>query len=554
MPDNAVNGANGKPMRLLRLPLPGQLERMAFHPATDRATQVARLTARQARSGSGAPGSWSRFLAAHARWIVVFTLAVVGGAATLAHAQTALYTSEAVVEVGFPAAEAGALQAPDMATEKSIVSSGVVLATASRYLNVPQAQLLKGVSASVPASTFLLQIFYSDPNPFVAQERAQAVARAYVSYRSQKPARPRRGTRVSPLAAAAPSATLITPATLPGSPSSPNYLVDIGAALIVGLALGIGTAGLRDHLDDRVRGPLDVQAQAGTPVLALLPSFRSARHDPASRLVMVGSPDSVVAEAYRGLRTRLVQAAAARGVKTLLVTSPGWEDKGAVAANLAVALAQSGRDTILVCADLRWGRVHELFGLTNQGGLTSLLDRRTSPLSVLRATGIPGLRLLPAGLLPPDPAASLQRPASRTVLGEFRRQADFVIIDAPPLLASPDTGPLADLAEMILLVLDARSSARAQVRAAMRELEGVRPKLVGSVLANVGRRRRLPMWRKPKSAANEHRPDAQSQGLAGTGGLESAASRGNEKGSDQSAGLGAALVPQSSEATREEER
>ena len=132
-----------------------------------------------------------------------------------------------------------------------------------------------------------------------------------------------------------PSAVLITPASMPTSPASPDDLIDIGAALIVGLALGIGTAGLRDYLDDRLRGPLDLEAQAAAPVLALIPAFRPARRDPGGRLVIVASPDSLVAEAYRGLRTRLVQVAAARDAKTVLVTSPGWEDKGTIAANLA---------------------------------------------------------------------------------------------------------------------------------------------------------------------------------------------------------------------------
>jgi hypothetical protein len=95
----------------------------------------------------------------------------------------------------------------------------------------------------------------------------------------------------------------------------------------------------------------------------------------------------------------------------------------------------------------------------------------------------------------PQRASALQQPAWRTVLGELRRHADVVdvvVIEAPPVLASADTGPLADLAEMILLVTDARRSTRAQVRTAMIELDAVHGELIGCVLHNVGRRRRLP--------------------------------------------------------------
>jgi len=127
----------------------------------------------------------------------------------------------------------------------------------------------------------------------------------------------------------------------------------------------------------------------------------------------------------------------------------------------------------------------------NDQGLTMLLDQRTDLAAALRTTGIHALRVLPPGPLPPAPAAFLQRPTLRTVLGEIRSQADFVVIDAPPLLASPDITPLAHLAEMILFVGDARKTTRAHGRAAIREAGEAADKLVGCVLYNVGRRRWL---------------------------------------------------------------
>jgi polysaccharide biosynthesis transport protein len=379
-----------------------------------------------------------------------------------------------------------------MVTEKGIASSGAVLVIASRSLDVPQSVLLKGLSLSVPASSAIMQIGYSDPVPWIARERAQVIAEAYVAYRSPKPAASQHGTKTATTPTTATlHATLITPAALPTSPSSPNYLVDIIAGLVVGLGLAMGTAAIRDRLDDRFRGPLDVEAQTGTQVLAMIPAYRTLSRDPASELPLLWNPDSVVAEAYRSLRTRVVVAADARGARMLLVTSPAWENKSTVAANLAVALAQSGRRTVLVCADLRWGRAHEIFGVDNDEGLTMLLDRQTNLAAALRTTGIHNLRLLPPGPLPPDPAEFVQRRCLRTLLGELRSNADFVVIDAPPALASPDFAPVANLAEMILLVGDARKSTRVHGQAAMREADDVTGKVVGYVLYNVGRRRWL---------------------------------------------------------------
>ena len=279
-------------------------------------TRLAGPTMRRPSRFPRAESSWSRFLVAHARWILVVTLAVVAAAGALALLQTPRYVSVADVLVQ---AGPGATQEPDMGTEAGVAASGAVLARASRSLHVPEAELANGLSVREPGTTFLLQISYSDQSPRVAQQRAQAVALAYVSYRTSQPARAPRGT--TPAQSAAPTAALITPASLPASPTSPNYAVDIGAALLVGLALAIGTAGLRDYLDDRLRSPLELEAQSDTPVLALIPAFRSSPPNPGARLAMTASPDSGVAQAYRSLRTRLVQAAPANAM-TLLVTSP----------------------------------------------------------------------------------------------------------------------------------------------------------------------------------------------------------------------------------------
>jgi polysaccharide biosynthesis transport protein len=469
------------------------------HPGRDEDRHLARLTERQLRRAPGVPGSWPRFLVAHAAWILTVVFVAAGAAAALVHSQTPLYRSQAVVNVQTPAAAASSGIAPNMATEEGIVSSGAVLTRASLLLNVPVATLASGLSVHVPGTTTLLQITYSDPDPRVAQQRAQAIARAYVSYRSSPPAVAHgKTTPNSATPSVTPTAVLVTPAPLPASPASQHRLIDISAALIVGLALGIGTAALRDYLDDRLRGPFDLAAEAGAPVLGLIPAFRPARRKAGGRLVMVADPGSVVAEAYRGLRTRLVQAAASRDARTVLVTSPGWEDKSTVAANLAATLAQSGRRVTLVCADLRWGRAHELFGRSDGDGLSGLLQGRASLETALQPTKVPGLRLLPPGVTPPDPAALLEQPAWRTALSGILDDADTVVIEAPPVLASADTGPLADLADIILIVADARHTTRAQVRAAraqlriaMREPQHPPGKLAGCVLDNIGRHRRL---------------------------------------------------------------
>jgi uncharacterized protein involved in exopolysaccharide biosynthesis len=122
----------------------------------------------------------------HAFWILTVTLAAAGAAGALAYSQASVYKAQAVVAVEPSAAAASSGNPPNMATEEGIATSGAVLARASSVLSVPMAELASGLSVSVPGTTTLLDITYSDTIPRVAQRRAQAIAEAYVSYRSSR--------------------------------------------------------------------------------------------------------------------------------------------------------------------------------------------------------------------------------------------------------------------------------------------------------------------------------------------------------------------------------
>lgn len=431
-------------------------------------------------------GYWSRVPLRYWSWILVTTAVVTAAAVGVAQVQTPIYTSQATVAVYPASGTSSGVQPFVMGTEKGIASSGAVLSIASQDLLIPVSKLQHGLSVTVPVDADLLEISYSDPNPQVAQSVAEGIAQAYVAYRtsSSQPT----GTRsapATPSTVGAVQASVITDAALPTSPVGPNLLLIVGVAVILGLALGLGVALIRDWMDDALRGPLDLQTQADSPVLGQIPA--RARPGVGDGLAVVGSPDSPVADAYLNLRTRVLQAAASRRANTLLVTSPGREDKTAIAANLAAAVALSGRKVVLVCADPRWGSADALFGLSGELGLTSLVRGDAKLADAMRATEVPGLQVLPSGPASMDPSNVSQSTAFQRLLRKLRSQADFVVIDAPPVLASADTGALAELGAMILLVADARATTRARVRAASSELSQVRDDLVGWVLDNAGR-------------------------------------------------------------------
>ena len=224
------NGHGGRPGKLL----PARpLDRFAdaIRPTEDRRTQLADLTAKQARRDPDAPGAWPRFLLKHACWILVVTIVALASAHMLLRSQTRMYKSQATVVVQPPSgAQASTQQAPDMATEKGIVSSNVVLTIAAHTLKVPVAQLLNGLAVASPGSTYLLNIAYSNPNKYTAQQRAQAIAEAYVTYRTppkpvpvnSKNSKGKKTTTTAPVVITTPTATLITPGHAAHVPIQPE--------------------------------------------------------------------------------------------------------------------------------------------------------------------------------------------------------------------------------------------------------------------------------------------------------------------------------------------
>jgi non-specific protein-tyrosine kinase len=189
------------------------------------------------------------------------------------------------------------------------------------------------------------------------------------------------------------------------------------------------------------------------------------------------------------LRTNLEFASVDHPVQLIAVTSavPG-EGKTLVAANLAVAFAQAGHDTILVDADLRNPEVHKLFGLTNATGLTSALRSPDLHLeSVLQQTVEPKLRLLASGPQPPNPAELLGSKSMAKVLEGLRATAGIVIFDTPPLQAVTDAAVLGTSLDGTLLVTHSGRTGRGASRAALDAMLRVDAPVLGAVLNLTGR-------------------------------------------------------------------
>lgn len=466
--------------------------------------------------------------------IAVVAALVVASALFYSYRQQPLYRSEAKV-----------LVKPfntllNVETERELAGSEAVRETAAENLGAElEEEPLSpaNLSVSVATETEVLIIGYTHPDPAEAQRAAQAYAEGYLEYRRQEIVddiaasgeairaqmeplndRLRRlNTRIDNEDDPAIQSTLQTQvnslisriavleqqlvqmsppgrlqigqvvedADLPLSPASPNHLVNGVLGLLLGLALGVGVAFLRERLDDRLRGRSDLEKYAGAPVLAIVPSVAEWRKAKQTMLVTLEQPQSAASEAYRTLRTGVLFAAGQHGLKTILLTSANaGEGKSATTANLGVALAQSGKRVIMISGDLRKPRLVQFFSDNRGPGVTNILAGEANLWTCLINTMLPTLKVVPSGPIPSNPTELLGSQGMRKILEDCAKVADVVLIDGPPVLALADAITLAPMADGVLLVADAQNTHRGAVEHAREQIDRVHARVIGAVLNN----------------------------------------------------------------------
>jgi capsular exopolysaccharide synthesis family protein len=199
--------------------------------------------------------------------------------------------------------------------------------------------------------------------------------------------------------------------------------------------------------------------------------------------VTIGAPKSPTAEAYRTLRSNIRFALFDQPAKSFVVCSAGaGEGKSLTAANLAVACAQGGDAVILVDTDLRRPVLHRLFKSEASPGLTNALVGEQTPPEVLHDTAVPGLRLLPTGPLPPNPAELLDSQQMDEVIAQLSSEADIIILDSPPALMLTDAGILASKVDRTIVVAEAGQITERAFADLMRIFEYARADVLGVVL------------------------------------------------------------------------
>ena len=195
-------------------------------------------------------------------------------------------------------------------------------------------------------------------------------------------------------------------------------------------------------------------------------------------------------KAFRAVRTNVLFSSAEDGGRSVVVTSTGpGEGKTLVASNLAVALAQAGQRVLLIDADMRRPRLHELFGQQQEPGLSNILVGNAKASQAVHKTPISGLWLLPSGYHPPNPAELLGSHRYKDFAASLAEHFDWVVIDSPPVMAVTDAAVIGHSAGGVLFVVGAEMTSRQAAQKALEQLLAAKAKLLGGLLNRVNLRR-----------------------------------------------------------------
>lgn len=198
-------------------------------------------------------------------------------------------------------------------------------------------------------------------------------------------------------------------------------------------------------------------------------------------LITLTDPRSSATEAYQSLRTNLEFSSLEQPLHAVLVTSvDGSGNKSVALANLAVVMAQAGDRITIVDGDLRRPQQHEIFGLANNQGLSSWLETTDPP--PLQRTGVEGLQILTSGPAVANPVAVLSQKRLTEALAQLQEQADYVLVDAPPVLAVTDAALWASKVDGVVLLVNAGNTKREDAQRAKAVLDKVRARIIGAVL------------------------------------------------------------------------
>ncbi len=263
----------------------------------------------------------------------------------------------------------------------------------------------------------------------------------------------------------------------------PRPVRDISLALVLGVLAALGAAFLLEQFNDAVTRPEEITRVSGLPILGMLPRLTKEEADTGVSAIL--DPKSEMAEAVRIIRTGILFTPSGNAERRciLITSAESGEGKTILSSNLAVAMAQAGQKTLLVDCDLRKPRVHKVFGMSNDRGLTHIFaDGEIPPPAQAVGEGATSLDVLPSGPIPPNPAELLGGERITEFFDRAAKEYQRVIVDSPPAGPVSDPALLARQADGVILVVRLGKTSIRAIRRAVDHLQKVGAPMLGVVL------------------------------------------------------------------------
>ena len=280
--------------------------------------------------------------------------------------------------------------------------------------------------------------------------------------------------------------SVVDPAEVPRKPSKPKKGRDILLSFILALMGGIGLSLFLEYMDNTIKKPEDIERYLDIPFLGVVGRFKPLANPKKGELLIGLDPGSNISESLRNIRTNILFSASSTQLKILLLTSSiKLEGKTFISANLAITMAGLGKRVLLVDADMRKPRIHQLFGLKKSPGLSDLLVGEAPPKSVIQATHIKNLQVITSGTTSPSPSELLASTTMQSLIRKAKDKFDTVILDSPPVMSVTDPVELATMVDGVVFVIKGGSTPRPPIQRAIQQLSEVEARMLGAILNDV---------------------------------------------------------------------
>jgi len=280
---------------------------------------------------------------------------------------------------------------------------------------------------------------------------------------------------------------VVEEAAVPRFPFNKSFKRTLMMGLLTSLMIGVGLAFFLEYLDNTVKTVEDAEARLHLPIMGTVPMIKSG--DQKIEKIVDKEPLSVVSEHYKAIRTAVLLSSSVGMPRSILISSMNPRTgKTVTAANLALAFSQSQLRVLLIDADMRRPRVHNVFNLDNKTGLSTCLSGQTGiPVRIDEA--MPYLHFIPAGPTPPNPSELLSSPRMGKMLRSVRDNYDCIIIDSPPMLTVTDGILISKIVDQTLLVIRSGVSTYETLLRGEKVLADIKAKGLGYIVNAVDQER-----------------------------------------------------------------